>query len=105
MNWLITLLLVPAIGAVVVALLPKDKPDLAKQIALGFSMATMVLVIAMALQFDGQSTEPFQFVTSTCGRLHRHLNDLDKMLPEYYCLCGWIEEGQLAPELHQQRGV
>jgi NADH-quinone oxidoreductase subunit M len=51
MNWLITLMLVPAIGAVVVALLPKDKPDLAKQVALGFSVATAVLVIAMALQF------------------------------------------------------
>ncbi len=65
MNWLITLMLVPAIGAVVVALLPKDKPDLAKQVALGFSVATAVLVIAMALQFDPNSTEPFQFVTST----------------------------------------
>ena len=64
MNWLITLLLVPAIGAVVVALLPKDKPDLAKQVALAFSIATLVLVIAMALQFDGNSTEPFQFVFS-----------------------------------------
>jgi NADH-quinone oxidoreductase subunit M len=65
MNWLITLMLVPAIGAVAVALLPKDKPDLAKQVALGFSVATAVLVIAMALQFDPNSTEPFQFVTST----------------------------------------
>ena len=64
MNWLITLLLVPAIGAVVVALLPKAKPDLAKQVALAFSVATLVLVIAMALQFDANSTEPFQFVFS-----------------------------------------
>lgn len=64
MNWLITLLLLPAIGAVVVALLPKDKPDLAKQVALAFSVATLVTVIAMALQFDGASTEPFQFVFS-----------------------------------------
>ena len=65
MNWLLILLLVPAIGAVVVALLPKNSPELAKQVALGFSIATLVLVIAMALQFDAQSTEPFQFVTST----------------------------------------
>jgi NADH-quinone oxidoreductase subunit M len=65
MNWLLTLLLVPAVGAVVVALLPKERPELAKQVALGFSVATLVLVVAMALQFDATSTEPFQFVTST----------------------------------------
>ncbi len=65
MNWLLTLLLLPVIGAVVVALLPKEKIDLAKQLALAFSIATLVLVIAMALQFDAESTEPFQFVTST----------------------------------------
>jgi len=64
MNWLIILLLVPAVGALVVSLLPRDKPDLAKQVTLGFSVATLVLVIAMALQFDPDSTAPFQFVTT-----------------------------------------
>lgn len=65
MNWLVTLILVPLIGAVVVALLPRDKPTLAKQITLGFSIATLVLVVAMALQFDPEPEEQFQFVTVT----------------------------------------
>ena len=65
MNWLIILLVVPLIGALVVTLLPASKPELAKQVALAFSVATLVLVIAMALQFDGDSTSTFQFVTST----------------------------------------
>lgn len=63
--WLTTILLLPALGAVAVALLPKGRPQLAKQLALAVSLATLGLVIAMALQFDGTSAEPFQFVTST----------------------------------------
>jgi NADH-quinone oxidoreductase subunit M len=63
-NWLVVLLLVPAVGALIVALLPKDRPTLAKQVAFGVSLATLVLVIAMALQYDASSAEPFQFVYS-----------------------------------------
>ncbi|MEI2642549.1 MAG: NADH-quinone oxidoreductase subunit M [Candidatus Nanopelagicales bacterium] len=60
MNWLLILLLVPLVGAAVVALLPKDQPVLAKQVAFGFSIAALVLVIAMALQYDS-SAAGFQF--------------------------------------------
>jgi len=59
-NWLLILLLVPLVGAAVVALLPKDQPVLAKQVAFGFSIAALVLVIAMALQYDS-SAAGFQF--------------------------------------------
>ena len=60
MNWLLILLLVPLVGAAVVALLPKDQPVLAKQVAFGFSIAALVLVIAMALHYDS-SAAGFQF--------------------------------------------
>ncbi len=62
--WLTALGVVPLIGSVIVALLPKAKPLLAKQVALIFSVATLALTIAMALQFQGNSTEAFQFAES-----------------------------------------
>ena len=62
--WLTTLGVLPLLGSLVVALLPKSKPTLAKQIAMIVALATLGLTVAMALQFDGSSTEPFQFVES-----------------------------------------
>ncbi|NDA50193.1 MAG: NADH-quinone oxidoreductase subunit M [Actinobacteria bacterium] len=62
--WLTTLGLLPLIGSIVVALLPKSRPTLAKQVSLVVSGAVLALTIAMALQFDGASTQPFQFVES-----------------------------------------
>ncbi|MSV51069.1 MAG: NADH-quinone oxidoreductase subunit M, partial [Actinobacteria bacterium] len=60
--WLTALGALPLIGSVVVALLPKSRPSLAKQVALVIALATLVLTILMALSFDGSSTAPFQFV-------------------------------------------
>jgi NADH-quinone oxidoreductase subunit M len=55
---------VPLVGSVLLALLPKGRELLAKQIALLFALATLALTVAMALQFQADSTEPFQFVES-----------------------------------------
>jgi NADH-quinone oxidoreductase subunit M len=60
--WLTALGVLPLIGSVVVALLPKSRPSLAKQVALVIALATLALTILMALSFDGASTEQFQFV-------------------------------------------
>jgi NADH-quinone oxidoreductase subunit M len=57
--WLTTTLLVPIVGAVVVALLPKTG-DLAKKVALGFSLLTLVPVAVVGLGFDG-SGDRYQF--------------------------------------------
>jgi NADH-quinone oxidoreductase subunit M len=62
--WLTAIGVVPLIGSLVVALLPKSKPTLAKQIAMFVSLLVLGMTIAMALQFDGKSSEPFQFVES-----------------------------------------
>ena len=62
--WLTAIGVVPLIGSLVVALLPKSKPTLAKQIAMFVSLLVLGMIIAMALQFDGKSSEPFQFVES-----------------------------------------
>lgn len=62
--WLTTLGVLPLVGSIVVALLPKSKPTLAKQVALAVSFIVLGGTVAMALQFDGSSTAPFQFVES-----------------------------------------
>ena len=54
----------PLVGAIVLMLLPTGRAVLAKQVALVFSLATLVLTVLMALQFDGSSAEPFQFTES-----------------------------------------
>jgi NADH-quinone oxidoreductase subunit M len=59
--WLTTLALVPLIGAAVVAGMPATRELLAKQVTLGFSLATLALTVAMALQFDSDSSAEFQF--------------------------------------------
>ena len=60
--WLTLLGVVPLVGSVVVALLPKAKGLLAKQVALAFAFVTLVLTVVMALQFQADSTSQFQFV-------------------------------------------
>ena len=62
--WLTTLMVVPLVGAIIVALLPRGRDALAKQIALVFSFAVLVLTVVMALQFSADSAERFQFVES-----------------------------------------
>ncbi|MDQ3382904.1 MAG: NADH-quinone oxidoreductase subunit M [Actinomycetota bacterium] len=49
--WLTTLLVVPALGAVVVALLPSGFAR-AREVALGFSLLTLVLTIVVVTRFD-----------------------------------------------------
>ncbi len=59
--WLTTLGLVPLIGAAAVAATPRRSPKLAKQIALGTSLVTLVLTIAMCAAFVPEGAR-FQFV-------------------------------------------
>ena len=62
--WLTTIGVIPLIGAFVIMLLPKASTELAKRLAVVFSVIPLILVIAMALQFDADSTAEFQFVES-----------------------------------------
>ncbi|MFB9236988.1 NADH-quinone oxidoreductase subunit M [Plantactinospora siamensis] len=50
--YLSVLTLAPLVGAVVVAFLPRTRPDLAKQVALGWSLAVLVLAIFMWIAFS-----------------------------------------------------
>jgi NADH-quinone oxidoreductase subunit M len=59
--WLTTLGVIPLVGSVVVAALPKGRDLLAKQVALAISLVVLGLTIAMSLQFDADAKEMFQF--------------------------------------------
>jgi NADH-quinone oxidoreductase subunit M len=60
LPWLTVIGLIPLIGAAVVALLPAGVTDRARDVALGFSLVTLVLGIAAALQFKIGSGSQFQ---------------------------------------------
>ena len=58
--WLTTTLLIPVVGALVVAFLPERAGARARQVALGFSLVTLVVAVGAALQFNADSTARFQ---------------------------------------------
>jgi NADH-quinone oxidoreductase subunit M len=62
--WLTILMVVPLVGSLLILFIPRGSARLVKQTALVFALATLVLTIAMGLQFDGQSTAAFQFTES-----------------------------------------
>ena len=63
MPWLSLLIVVPLLGAAVVAVLPARSSTLAKPIALGVSLLTLLLgVVAAATSFTRGSGEQFQMV-------------------------------------------
>ncbi|MEO8105912.1 MAG: NADH-quinone oxidoreductase subunit M [Actinomycetes bacterium] len=57
--------LLPFAAALVVAVLPSGRELLAKQIALAVSLIMLGLTVAMALSFEPDAAEPFQFVEKT----------------------------------------
>jgi NADH-quinone oxidoreductase subunit M len=61
--YLTTLTVAPLIGAAVVGALPKDRPELAKRVALGWSLAVLALTVVLWTQFK-PGGERFQFKES-----------------------------------------
>ncbi len=60
--WLTVLGLVPLVGAAVVAFAPRQVAPRAREIALGFSLVTLLLAVAAATQFRVGVSEQFQLV-------------------------------------------
>ncbi len=60
-SWLVAALALPLLGAVVVAVLPKDRLDAAKAVALAFSLVVLGVVVAGALSFDVSDAGTYQF--------------------------------------------
>jgi NADH-quinone oxidoreductase subunit M len=61
--YLTVLTVAPLVGAAVVAALPKDKPELAKRVAFGWSLAVLALTVIMWTQFK-PGGDRFQFKES-----------------------------------------
>jgi NADH-quinone oxidoreductase subunit M len=63
--WLTTLILLPMLGGAVVAVMPKkDGNALPKQVALGVSLLTLALTVAIAIDFSPDGA-PYQFTELT----------------------------------------
>ena len=60
---LVVLILIPLVGSLIVFALPRARAELAKQLALGFSLATLIYTIVVAAKFDDQGAR-FQFDAS-----------------------------------------
>jgi NADH-quinone oxidoreductase subunit M len=64
-GWGLSLIVfLPAVGALVVLAIPKAKESLIKWTALAFSVVTLGLVIALAVQFDYSAGDTYQFGTA-----------------------------------------
>jgi NADH-quinone oxidoreductase subunit M len=61
--WLLTMIAVPAVGAAVVAALPRGREETAKQAALGVSLLVLLLAVLATVAFDAGG-ERFQLTTS-----------------------------------------
>ncbi|MFC7329310.1 NADH-quinone oxidoreductase subunit M [Marinactinospora rubrisoli] len=58
--WLTLAIALPALGALAVALLPRERAELGRRLTLGVTLVTLALVLVMALNFD-PSGPRFQF--------------------------------------------
>ena len=61
--WLVLMIAVPAVGAGVVAGLPKGRDELARQIALGVSLVVLLFAVLATIAFDADG-DRFQLTTS-----------------------------------------
>src|SRR3954467_5802227 len=61
--WVTVIAALPLVGVVAVMVLPKGRDELAKVVALGASLATLVATVAMCIAFDNNGPR-FQFFQS-----------------------------------------
>ncbi|HEY6798754.1 MAG TPA: NADH-quinone oxidoreductase subunit M [Kineosporiaceae bacterium] len=61
LPWLTTIGVLPLLGAVAVGLLPKNDVRAVRLVALGASLVTLAVTLAMALQFDVAKAAAYQF--------------------------------------------
>jgi NADH-quinone oxidoreductase subunit M len=61
--WLLLMIVLPALAAVVVAALPKDRDELGKQLAMGVSLVVLLLAVLATVAFDPDG-DRFQLTTS-----------------------------------------
>ena len=59
--WLTVLWVLPILGAIVVALVPADRPTIARSVAVGFATGTLVVSVLLAVAFDSGG-DRYQFL-------------------------------------------
>ncbi|RZL75647.1 MAG: NADH-quinone oxidoreductase subunit M, partial [Rhodococcus sp. (in: high G+C Gram-positive bacteria)] len=59
--WLTVLWVLPVLGAILVALVPADRPTIARGVAVGFATGTLVVSVVLAVAFDSGG-DRYQFL-------------------------------------------
>ncbi|MGF0309805.1 NADH-quinone oxidoreductase subunit M [Rhodococcus sp. IEGM1428] len=59
--WLTVLWVLPVLGAIVVALVPADRPTIARGVAVGFAIGTLAVSVVLAVAFDSGG-DRYQFL-------------------------------------------
>ncbi|GHP15724.1 NADH-quinone oxidoreductase subunit M [Rhodococcus sp. NKCM2511] len=59
--WLTVLWVLPILGAIVVALIPADRPTIARSVAVGFAAGTLAVSVVLAVAFDSGG-DRYQFL-------------------------------------------
>lgn len=62
--YLVALMALPILGGLLVSVLPKGSPGLAKQVALGISLLVLAVGVMAGLAYESGSAEPFQLVAA-----------------------------------------
>ena len=75
---LTSIILVPAAGALIVALLPRRRPDLVRLIGIMTALLTAALAGYLLVAFK-KSDDGFQFVTQHVSRLHCWLPPISRL--------------------------
>lgn len=61
LPWLTVLWVLPILGAIVVALVPADRPTIARSVAVGFAAGTLAVSVVLAVAFDSGG-DRYQFL-------------------------------------------
>ena len=78
-GWLTLLLLLPFVGAIATMLVPKAKALTAKQVALGFSLVTLVLTVIVAIGYQRNGAADYA-ETRLCPRTAAAEGHIDELI-------------------------
>ncbi|MBY4210910.1 NADH-quinone oxidoreductase subunit M [Rhodococcoides fascians] len=106
--WLTVLWVLPVLGAILVALVPADRPTIARGVAVGFATGTLVVSVVLAVAFDSggdryQFLEDHSWIAAFGARYTLGLDGiglvlvlLTTVLTPFLLVAGWHDGSRVA---------